>query len=75
MLFNEENCLHFCNRTTFLEKKENTDCFSTGKLANFRSITLIHIFGKGKWLNAEEAFVTTTSPLLLTCLIPLFSLY
>jgi hypothetical protein len=72
MFFNEENCLHFCNRTTFLEKKEKTDCFLTGKIANFRG-TLIHIFGKGKWLNAEEAFVTTTP--LLTCLIPLFSLY
>jgi hypothetical protein len=54
-------------------KKKKTDCFLTGKIANFRS-TLNHIFGKGKWLNAEEAFVTTTSPL-LTCLIPLFSLY
>jgi hypothetical protein len=52
----------YSNRTTVLEKKDKTDCFLKGKIANFRG-TLIHFFGKGKWLNAEEAFVTTTSPL------------
>jgi hypothetical protein len=60
--FQREKLLTFKQRTIFLEEAKWLIALQWEKLLIFWS-TLNHIFGKGKWLNAEEAFVTTTSPL------------